>query len=222
MSWPAVARLRDGSELSVVMPVGAQAVLPQNLKAFLLACVGVLSGTLLGVLWWLFENRRSKGCSCCSCRSCCWALCRVALCQLSAALAFGAFPFLRVPTYPAQVWAFNAETGDVQWLWEVPVWENHSVRGDAEGMAERMAHAKQPLCIPNPWTSATVDAAGTVFTGYMNGKVYGIKDLDGNGKIDSSEVDEFDAGAGFSHPGVAMAPDTLAVATCDTLHVFKF
>mmetsp|Transcript_101778 Transcript_101778/g.308839 ORF Transcript_101778/g.308839 Transcript_101778/m.308839 type:complete len:518 (+) Transcript_101778:32-1585(+) len=128
----------------------------------------------------------------------------------------------RNPEYPTEVRAFDAETGAFAWSWAPPAWRRLAFPGDEEGLLERLEAGTQPFCIPNPWGSPTLDAAGTVYLSNMNGHVYAIRDENGDGAIDhATEVDSFHAGSAFSHPGPSLAPGVLAVASCDTLYVFK-
>jgi len=117
--------------------------------------------------------------------------------------------------YPSGVRAIDARTGESLWEWTFPTWDFPLVRGDFE----RSQHGT--ICLPNPYGSPSVDARGTLYVGHFNGMLYAIRDDDGDGAIQASEVSAFDTGAGFSHGGAVIAPGMLAIASCDGLFVFK-
>ena len=81
----------------------------------------------------------------------------------------------------------------------------------------------RPTCLPNGWSAPTIDAEGTVFVGHEDGNFYALRDMDGDGTIfgdDESQIyDTKAAFAGSSSP--AVAPGILAIASCDSLFVFK-
>jgi len=126
--------------------------------------------------------------------------------------------------WPGGVTAFEPETGKVIWEWQAPDWWWPEVKGDDVGMADRMSWVMrgklygQPVCIPNPWSSPTVDADGTAYLGFQDGILYALRERGGKGEVS----DSFETTAGFSHPGASMAPGMLAIANCDTLYVFKY
>mmetsp|Transcript_91063 Transcript_91063/g.202165 ORF Transcript_91063/g.202165 Transcript_91063/m.202165 type:complete len:473 (-) Transcript_91063:32-1450(-) len=136
--------------------------------------------------------------------------------RLSVVVPIGAQPIPTKWTYNSSIRVFDAKTGAPQWEWTPPTYRGGFVPGDVEDIL----HAKLP-CLPNPYGSASIDARGTVYLGHFNGKIYAIRDDNGDGRIDDSEVSEFYTGAGFSHGGVAIAPSMMAIASCDTVYVFE-
>jgi len=125
------------------------------------------------------------------------------------------------PTLYLQLRAYDAATGDLQWVWQAPSWHRKSCAGDEEGLVERMMLNIRLVCWPGPWSSPTIAADGTVYVGHENGMIYAVRDKNGDGKIDdATEVDSFDTGASFLHSGFSFAPGMSAMASCDSLYVF--
>jgi len=147
--------------------------------------------------------------------------------HLSVVMPIGAqaiFPFNNpFHHYLSSIHAFNAATGSPEWSWAPAPWEKNHVASDKKRFQEwKKGRTSKGLCLPNPWASPTVDVAGALYAGYQDGKIYRIRDSDGDGKIQSeTEVSSFNAGAAFGHPGASIAPGMLAIASCDTLFVFK-
>lgn len=220
-TWPVVAELRKGDGLSVVVSIGAMGGLP---PAFF-----DLLGVLLGAV---------TGCCCSSCRTllhacCCRFRCLKALRHLRIACLVGpavglvlflllfAFVIAQWNGYPAEIWALEAATGAVRWRYELPAYKSLCAAGDVEGFWTRISKMIRPVCLPNAFSSPTVDAAGVVFIGYQDGRLYAIQDRDGDGHIVADEVATYDAGTAFLQ-GPAITPGVLAFTTCDSLHVFNF
>lgn len=116
--------------------------------------------------------------------------------------------------YQSAIRAFDAKTGEPVWEYTPPTWNSDFVAGDFK----RALH--KTICLPNPYGSPSVDARGTVYTGHLNGKIYAIRDDNGDGIIQEAEVSSYNTEAGFSHGGAALAPGMLAIASCDGLYVF--
>jgi len=124
---------------------------------------------------------------------------------------------------PTAVAAFDAETGKMQWRYEGPRQQGILQAGDGPGILERLLNGVRPLCLPNPWGAPVIDAAGTVYLGNQEGLFMALRDVDGNGVIDGpEEVSGYDTGACFGgSAGPSVAPGRIAVASCDTLFVFR-
>eukprot|EP00420_Gonyaulax_spinifera_P000888 CAMPEP_0197934396 /NCGR_PEP_ID=MMETSP1439-20131203/111701_1 /TAXON_ID=66791 /ORGANISM="Gonyaulax spinifera, Strain CCMP409" /LENGTH=160 /DNA_ID=CAMNT_0043557285 /DNA_START=14 /DNA_END=496 /DNA_ORIENTATION=- len=125
--------------------------------------------------------------------------------------------------FPSEVRVLDAETGKLQWSWAPPDWEYAFTRADLGGIIPRIRQGNpQPVCIPNPWGSPSIDAEGFIYLAHMNGLVYVIRDDNDDGVIDDkTEVSSFDAGSSFGHGGAALGPDTLAIAHCQGVMMFK-
>jgi len=136
--------------------------------------------------------------------------------RLAVVMPVGAQPIGQFDTYLSSISTFDAKTGEPLWSWTPPPWLGSFVAGDEQ----RLKHGG-PICLPNPYASPSIDARGTVYVGHFNGNVYAIRDDDGDGTISDMEVSRYDTGAGFSHGGAALAPEMLAIASCDALYVFK-
>merc|ERR1719401_3157109 len=135
--------------------------------------------------------------------------------RLAVVIPIGAQPAGEFNSYASSISAFDAQTGEPIWQWTPPVWVDKWVAGDGT----RISHGT--LCLPNPYASPSIDARGTVYTGHFNGMIYAIRDDNGDGIIQDSEVSKFDTGAGFSHGGAVIGPGILAIPSCDALYVFK-
>lgn len=119
------------------------------------------------------------------------------------------------------IYAFDAATGNPQWLWVGPKNRVPWCAGDAEGLVIRSRLHIRNMCAPNPWSGPTIDKDGAIFTGNQNGKFYRIQDANGDNRIEPDEVSTFDTKSSFSSPGSAHAPGMVAIASCDGLFVFK-
>ena len=117
----------------------------------------------------------------------------------------------------------DAETGGLRWTFHGPAQAGLYQAADAEGFATRLAHGVRGMCLPNGWSAPTIDAAGTVFVGNEEGKFFALRDLDGDGVVSGqNEVAFYDTHAAFAgSSSPALAPGTVAVASCDSLFVFK-
>lgn len=114
----------------------------------------------------------------------------------------------------AEVWGLDAETGAVLWKWAPGPWTRGVFRSELERMSTNGG-----MCIPNPVGNPTLDADGNFYIGMLDGFIYHLRgDADGPGVHVASK---YDAEAAFSNGGVSMAPDTMAIASCDSIFVFK-
>lgn len=123
------------------------------------------------------------------------------------------------------VYAYDAETGKLQWSFDGPSQQGKFVAGDAEGAEQRIANGIMAMTKPNPWGQATIDSTGTVFVGGETGHFFSLRDANGDGRVtqgDSAEVSVFETGAAFvGSSGPAIAPGVLAVGAQDSLHVWR-
>lgn len=127
-------------------------------------------------------------------------------------------------TRPLAVHAFDAKTGKELWdFHDIPIWRRHTSRSDAEWTYKRMPkYPFRPVCGPASWSSPTIDGAGTVYAGAMNGIFYAVGDKNGNGRIEKDEVQTLEMGHASLHPGTSWAPGMFAYASCEGFYVFKF
>merc|ERR1711972_337702 len=111
----------------------------------------------------------------------------------------------------------------LRWHHELPPWRDYAAAGDSEGDSTRLEHgwAARPVCLPPASSYHTLDANGALYFGHTDGKLYRMKDLDGDGKFDGeSELCTFDTGGGPLSGGPSIAPGMLAYSSCDSLYVF--
>merc|ERR1711920_315941 len=122
----------------------------------------------------------------------------------------------------SEIRAFNAETGELQWSYELDFMKRKVARGDSEGDFARRATPWRGRCVPVAYSSPSVDGDGVVLIGHMSGKFFGVKDWNNDGGISRDEVSTFDAEAAFLHSGPAFAPGIFAFTTCDSLWVWRY
>lgn len=190
-AFPAVGRLGEGKSLSVVMPVGQQPSCEANI-------IFVPYRHLMpGALVWLLHNFFI------------W-------------LGDSARYIFKNPVLPTDLIVYDAATGQRQWHWKGPTWYRQQCPGDEEDFFFRYQARTRAACCPNTWGGPRVSKDGTIFVGNQNGDFLAIKDKNGDGRIEEeSEVRRYDTGAAFSGPGSAHAPGMIAVASCDTVFVFR-
>merc|ERR1712060_65433 len=122
---------------------------------------------------------------------------------------------------PSDMYAFNANTGEFLWSYELDFMKIKNPRGEVEGEIPRRETPWRPGCGPVAYSSPSIDGNGVAFIGHMSGKFFGVKDWNNDGKIDKEEVSVFDGEAAFLHSGPAFASGIFAVTTCDSLWVWK-
>ena len=121
------------------------------------------------------------------------------------------------------VHVYDAETGGLRWTFHGPSQDGLLQAGDAEGLLSRFQSGLRFGCFPNGWSAPTIDSQGTVFVGNEEGNFYALRDMNGDGvTFGEDEVALYDTQAAFSgSSSPALAPGLLAVASCDSLFVFK-
>ena len=121
------------------------------------------------------------------------------------------------------VYAYDANTGGLRWSFNGPTQKGHYQAGDMEGMHVREHTVGRGLCLPNGWSAPSIAADGTVFIGNQEGPFFALRDVDGDGRVQGEdEVSFYDTKAAFAGTAApAIATNMLAVASCDTLFVFK-
>eukprot|EP00747_Dinoflagellata_sp_TGD_P217990 gnl/TRDRNA2_/TRDRNA2_90304_c0_seq1.p1 gnl/TRDRNA2_/TRDRNA2_90304_c0~~gnl/TRDRNA2_/TRDRNA2_90304_c0_seq1.p1 ORF type:complete len:498 (+),score=77.28 gnl/TRDRNA2_/TRDRNA2_90304_c0_seq1:60-1553(+) len=116
------------------------------------------------------------------------------------------------PRFPGKVFALNPKTGDEYWTFEPPVWHGPGCAGAT----------MSDMCWPVHWSSPAVGADGTVYINWLGGKVFALRDANGNGRIDTenpSEYSSYEHGSG-GNGNPAIAPGRLVVASCKQVVAF--
>lgn len=128
--------------------------------------------------------------------------------------------FWHTEPYQTALLVLDAETGVERWRYEPPRWGRHACAGDEELYFRRRRNdhpSRDDVCMPDSWGQATIDAAGTAFVGMMDGRMYAVRDIDGDGRIDDApekdEVTLYDFGTAFQG-SPAIARSFLAAAPC--------
>ena len=140
---------------------------------------------------------------------------------------------VRFPSWFAQkqkrsIVALDAATGNVLWYHELEPYQQPAAAGDAENMGRRfMAMTdgtnpnNEPLCLPDSNAQPVIDGAGTAFVPFQDGKVYILRDENGDGKISAEEIKEHLVGSAFQAVP-AMAPGLFVLVDCSgRLEVFR-
>jgi len=124
---------------------------------------------------------------------------------------------------PTGIWAYDAQTGAKQWSFIGPSQKKPDQAANKEGIFQRVLNGATTGYVTNPWSAAIIDSQGTVYAGHEDGLFFAISDKNGDGIVHGAdEVSTFDTGAAFvGSSSPAIAPGMLAVASCDTLFVFK-
>jgi len=119
--------------------------------------------------------------------------------------------------------AYDAETGEVQWIFNGPSQKGPYQAADLEGTIERLSSGVRSMCLPNGWSAPSISADGVVYVGNEEGNFYALRDKNGDGKVEGpEEVSSFDTLACFAGTAApSLVDDTVAVASCDSLFVFK-
>mmetsp|Transcript_10834 Transcript_10834/g.34399 ORF Transcript_10834/g.34399 Transcript_10834/m.34399 type:complete len:490 (+) Transcript_10834:60-1529(+) len=141
------------------------------------------------------------------------------------------------------IMAFDAATGAPQWRFNTKPYTGfmNMARGDLEGFAMRAKYDHgHEICLPAHWSSANIDGQGFVYAARSDGFVYGVRGLAAHAASEPPttaaalanlrpdfestpglEVRVFDGQGASLHGAFAFAPGRMAVATCDTLYMFK-
>jgi len=130
---------------------------------------------------------------------------------------------LLIPSTRAELIAFDAYTGATKWTYRAPDWQRLAGKGDEEGVVTRSAQGMAfPFCSPTAWGAPALSGDDTVYVGHVSGLLYAVKDHNSDGYIDpEAEVSTFDMDAAPLRSNPAWAPGMMAVASCDSLFVFK-
>jgi outer membrane protein assembly factor BamB len=125
---------------------------------------------------------------------------------------------------PTDVYALDAETGEIQWIFNGPSQSHPLQAGDDNpiAQAQRLLAGVRPITLPNPWSAPTIDGNGIVVIGNQEGQLYALADKDGDGKVTDAEISRFDTKACFSgSAAAAIAPGMLVATSIDAMYVFK-
>jgi len=142
------------------------------------------------------------------------------LASLGVVIGVGANPSLPGPVSnllraldpkPGKVIALNALTGKPIWSYNMPTWQ-----GAAAG--DTLSH----VCLPDSFGNPAIGGDGTVYIGFENGKLYAIRDGDGDGQINERQGEASSYSTGNAFQGSpAIAPGMLVATPCNAMHVFR-
>merc|ERR550525_1838639 len=113
--------------------------------------------------------------------------------------------------------AMDATSGDILWRWEEEPWDHIGAAGD-EGLPalKRLMEKspENPICLPDLQGIPVISGDGTVYASSSHGgDLTAIRDADGNGKIDETEVSKFHPRKAFLN-SPSVAPGMLVAAPC--------
>jgi len=112
----------------------------------------------------------------------------------------------------AQIVVLDAETAEEIWSFDAPPYAL-SCAGNSPEQA----------CCPSVWSQPTLAADGTVYVNWSGGKLFALRDVNSDGKIDANNPAEF----AFFHHGKgsnsqsALVPGMLVAACCDRVLAFS-
>lgn len=129
---------------------------------------------------------------------------------------------------PGHLLALSAETGETRWAYAPPTYTGLACKSDTEFLMPRLDvllfdKKMDPICLPDNWAQAVIDADGTVYAGFQDGRLYAVRDEDGDGKIQAeTEVSTYNVHAAFQ-ASQGLAPGMLAAAPCGGgLYVWRY
>jgi len=227
-TWPTVGKLPGREGYSVIVATGSNAFMAWK-SQLMVYTMGLGENPWTGVVLASFAVVQLFYCRC-SCKGC-----RMSFLRLMIAFGFlllgpivltieyaqgrGELP---IATFKAEIYAYDADTGEQQWVYHLPDWPYVSAAGDNDGFFERTRYfPHRAMCLPAAYNSPTIDGRGTVWIGYHDGMVYGLRDENLDGVVAEDEVVKFDTQAAFLHSGAAFAPGLMAVTNCDSMWVWK-
>lgn len=120
---------------------------------------------------------------------------------------------------PAAMAAYDTETGARLWHHELPPFRKFATKGDSERLLRRHTDIASNnkhndlLCLPDSCSQPVIGPDGTSYTGWQDGRIYAIRDANGDGKIDDGEVVFHEFTDGFQG-SMGMAPGLFAAAPC--------
>ena len=101
-----------------------------------------------------------------------------------------------IPGSFCDVHVYDADTGDLQWVFHGPQQTTLMQAGDLEGISARTLRGIRSTCLPNGWSAPSIDAHGTVFVGNEQGNLFALRDMDGDGTIyGDDEISSYDTQA---------------------------
>lgn len=123
----------------------------------------------------------------------------------------GIWPDGSIVMFRSQVVALDPMTGDLTgWEFTPPDWMHTGGAGDTQ----------KKDCFQDAVSNAAIGGDGSVYFGHMNGKIYAIKDTNGDGHIDEDEVSSWD-GHRIDQGSPGIASGMLVYSPCDGIHVFN-
>jgi len=130
-----------------------------------------------------------------------------------------------VPNYVNAVVVMDASTGNEIWRWEAPKWDHFAAAGDeGPSVIRRLLtnSPENPFCLPDLQGIPLISGDGTIYSSSShNGDLTSIRDDNGNGIIEATEVSVFSPHKCFLN-SPSLAPGMLVAAPCwGPMYVFK-
>lgn len=131
-----------------------------------------------------------------------------------------------VPNHVNALVVMDAKTGNIIWRWEEETWDHFAAAGDEEFDAVKRAlnpaSTDNPICLPDLQAIPLIAGDGTIYASSGHGgNLTAIRDDNGNGVIEATEVSVFSPHKCFLN-SPSLAPGMLVAAPCwGPVYVFK-
>lgn len=123
-------------------------------------------------------------------------------------------PGMNHPPKPRKVQALDASNGQLIWAYDMSDFLDGVAAGDA-------TRPTWTICLPDSWSNAAIGADGWSYLGNEDGRIYSVKDINGDGHIDDNQGEVSFLDTGFAFQGSpAISPGLVAIASCGSFHVF--
>eukprot|EP00408_Alexandrium_pacificum_P026996 CAMPEP_0171206736 /NCGR_PEP_ID=MMETSP0790-20130122/27215_1 /TAXON_ID=2925 /ORGANISM="Alexandrium catenella, Strain OF101" /LENGTH=331 /DNA_ID=CAMNT_0011672287 /DNA_START=27 /DNA_END=1022 /DNA_ORIENTATION=- len=116
--------------------------------------------------------------------------------------------------FESKMFALHAATGKpTGWEYTPEVYRKPQAYGDSWPFH---------ICLPDSWSNSAIGADGSVYAGHMSGRIFAIRDADGDGVIseEKGEVSSY-FGERCYQGSPGLAPGMLVATPCDGMHVFS-
>jgi len=115
---------------------------------------------------------------------------------------------------PRKVQASDAMTGELIWVYNMDDYLDGVAAGDD-------TRPTWTVCLPDSWSNAAISVDGWSYLGNEDGRIYSIKDINGDGHIDAGAGEVTFLNTGYAFQGSpAISPGMVAIASCGSFHVF--
>lgn len=123
----------------------------------------------------------------------------------------------------SHVYAYDQNAGEVRWVFHGPAQQGRLQASGDEFLGAQKQDGLPAICYPNPWSAPGFGQDGTVYIGNQEGGFYSLRDHNADGVVSGpAEVSVYEMLAAFAgSSSLDIAPGVLAIASCDTMFVFR-